>query len=45
MLPFAALFGFDGQTIVYFALLVVVIAWLIGNWKLPHWRKGAERRV
>ncbi len=42
--PFA-LFGLDDTTVLLIALLVVFLGWILGNWQLPHWKKGAERRL
>ncbi len=40
-----ALFGIDDSTVVIGALLLVVIAWKLSEWRAPSSKKGSEFRL
>ncbi|MFH1200432.1 MAG: hypothetical protein V1708_05170 [Candidatus Micrarchaeota archaeon] len=40
-----ALFGLDDSTVVFGALLLVVLAWTLSEWRLPWHKDGGEIRI
>ncbi|MFH1199979.1 MAG: hypothetical protein V1708_02840 [Candidatus Micrarchaeota archaeon] len=40
-----ALFGLDDSTVVFGALALVALAWMLGEWRLPWHKQGGEIRV